>query len=87
MASRTCPSGLGPLTSGPTRQLAAARRMAAICSTLSACGDPFGLFSGEVPSTGLRPSASWRREYPKNWLSSVRVCLAPRRGETPANLW
>ncbi|WP_457204063.1 bifunctional DNA primase/polymerase [Nocardioides sp. HB32] len=36
MASRTLPSGLGPLMPGPVRQLAAATRIAAICSNVSA---------------------------------------------------
>src|SRR5690606_24645047 len=70
------PIGLGPLTCSPVRQFAAAARMAAICSKVSACGAPLGRLSGLVPSTGLRGMASWRRAKPNSRFSWVRECLA-----------
>ena len=56
--SRTCPSLLGPGRPGAVRQVAAARRIAATCSSVNARGAPFEARSGEVPSTGLRAIAS-----------------------------
>lgn len=81
--SRTWPSGFGPGRPGSVRQLDAAARIAAICSRVSACGWFFGFRSGEVPSIGLRESASWRSANPNSRLSMVRDCLA-REGETAA---
>lgn len=74
--SRTWPSGFGPGLPLPVRQLAAATRIAAICSKVSACGWVFEVRSDDVPSTGLREIASWRRAKPKSRLSMLRDCLA-----------
>jgi len=49
MMSRTWPSLFGPGSLGSVRQVAAAFRIAAICSKLSAWGVPFFRCSGEVP--------------------------------------
>lgn len=86
MMCRTWPSGLGPLTSSPVRQLAAARRMAAICSSVIACGDPFDFFNGEVPSTGLRAIASYLGANPNSRFSIVRECFAREYDTTASDL-
>ena len=61
MMSRTWPSGLGPGRPGSVRHVAAALRMAVIWSLVSACGVGLAPRICEVPSTGLRVMASWRR--------------------------
>ena len=76
MVSRTCPSGLGPLTPGLVRHATAATRIACTCSRVSAWIWFFGFASDEVPSTGLRCIASCRKANVKTWLSTVRECLA-----------
>ena len=81
MMSRTCPSGLGPSTSGPVRQRPAASRIALICSTVNAWRAPFGRRNGLVPCTGFRGIASCRRAKPKSWLRTVREWCA-REGDT-----
>jgi hypothetical protein len=81
MMSRTWPSFFGPGRPGSLRQVAAAARIAAICSNDSACGVTLGLGSGEVPSTGLRLIASWRSANPNSRFSRVRD-WRPREYET-----
>ncbi|HET7355353.1 MAG TPA: hypothetical protein VFJ09_01615 [Nocardioidaceae bacterium] len=58
MMSRTWPSGLGPGRPGSERQVAAAVRIAVICSRVSAFGVALVRRSCEVPSTGFRLMAS-----------------------------
>jgi hypothetical protein len=76
MMSRTCPSGFGPGRPGSLLQLAAATRIAAICSSVRAFGWLFGCRNGEVPATGLRDTASCRKANPKSRFSRVRDCRA-----------
>ena len=84
VTSHTCEFGFGPFTSGPVRHTAAAARMAAICSSVSARGSGFGFFKGEVPSTGSRGIASCRSAKPNSSFSRVRECFA-REYDTAAS--
>lgn len=81
MMSPTCPSGFGPGRPGWVRQFAAAARIAAIWSRVSAFGWVFGWRNGEVPATGLRGTASCLRAKPEQQVEQGPRLAGPRGGD------